>query len=49
MITGKAAAWSRRWDMLGAGLLTAAGVLVFGNLLYGVLRALAQARRGKAR
>jgi hypothetical protein len=43
------ASWSRRWDMLGAGLLTVAGVLVFGNLIHGVRRGLAQTRRGKAR
>lgn len=43
------AGWSRRWDMLGVGLLTVAGVLVFGNLIHGVRRGLAQTRRGKAR
>ncbi len=42
-------AWSRRWDMLGVGLLTVAGLLFFGNLIHGLLRALAQTRRGKAR
>jgi hypothetical protein len=43
------AAWGRRWDMLGVGLLTVAGLLIIGNLFYGVRRALAQTRRGKAR
>ncbi|MDW8325867.1 MAG: hypothetical protein RMK99_04810 [Anaerolineales bacterium] len=43
------AGWSRRWDMLGVGLLTMAVLLIFGNLIHGVRRSLAQAWRVKAR